>query len=141
MKDEYVDPEFPEMEVQPEEFSESEGNPEPKVWDEEFYGEIPVPDEFQEQMDSEWVESPSDAQDVVSVPEYSPKEVSQTLSQDSGGSLFLPDDDPIQQPPINEPLDPQLVYTRFVPRRLRHLVSERRQPEYHRPAGLYRPGL
>jgi hypothetical protein len=140
MPEEYVDPEFPEMGSQPEEIPESEGNPEPEVFGEEFYEETPLPDEFQEQVGMELVESSPDVQEGFLAFEYPPREAPTVMNQDSGGVLFLPDDDPIRQPVISEPLDPRLVYTRSVPKRLRHLTCERRGAEYHRPAGLYRPG-
>jgi hypothetical protein len=137
MTEEYVDPEFPEMESQPEEISEFEENPESEVWGEEFYEESPLLDEFKEQMDL--IESSPGEQDVLSEQEYPSQAVSTVMSQDSGGVLFLPDDDPIQHPVISEPLDPRLVYTRSVPKRLRHLTCERRGSEYSRPTGIYRP--
>jgi hypothetical protein len=171
MTEEYVDPEFPEMEIQPEEIPESEGNSGLEVWDEGFCGEIPesegnlepevfdeecqeetstpdglddlrekIFDEVREQADSGLIESYSDAQEVFSEQEYPPRAVPTVMTQDSGGVLFLPDDDPIRQPVISEPLDPRLVYTRSVPRRLRHLTCERRGSEYQKPSGLYRPG-
>lgn len=140
MPDEYVDPEFPEMESQPEEIPEFDGNLEIEESDEVFYEEIPIPAELGEQLDLELIESYPDEQDVFSEPEYPPREATKTMNQDSVGVLFLPEDDPIQQPVVPEPLDPRLVYTRSVPRRLRHLTCERRGAEYHKPAGLYRPG-
>jgi len=148
MSDDYVDPEFPEMggfpadeNTDPEGFGQEyeavyEGQPE------ESQGEVPEtgewfspPEEPQEQVQADTQEHP-----VFSAPESPPQEVPQTLSQDSGGVLFEPDDDPLTHPPIVEPLAPQQVYTRFVSKRLRHLVCERRGAEYHKPAGLYRPG-
>ena len=129
MPEEYESQDFPEMETSEEEISA------------EYAEEYAIPDELQEQTNLESIESSSDAQDVFSVPpEYPPKEISRIVSQDSSGTLFLPGDDPIRKPVIAEPLDPHLVYTRRVPKRLRHLTCERRGPEYHRPTGFYRPG-
>jgi|SRR6516165_2954822 hypothetical protein len=128
MNGEYLDPEFPEMEDLPEEPNEPEGNPEPEVFDEEFYEEQDIPDELREQECLELVD------------EYQPREDPQILNEDSEGALFLPDEDPIQQPLITEPLNPHVVYTKFVSKRLRHLTCERRMAEYNRPSGLYRPG-
>jgi hypothetical protein len=140
--EEYVDPEFPEMEYPPEEFYEPEGNPEPEALDggEEFSGEIPIPDELREQADLELIEFSPDASESFPVPESPLRGTPTVLSPDSGGALFLPEDDPIQQPSIAAPLDPYPVYTRAVPRRLRHLTCEQKGSEYHKPAGLYRPG-
>jgi hypothetical protein len=57
-----------------------------------------------------------------------------------GGVLFTTEDDPIQQTLITEALKPPIVNIRLVPRRLLHMALERKQREYPRPAGLYRPG-
>lgn len=137
MTEEHVDPDFPEMESQPEESLESEENQGSEVLEEGFYGEAPIPDELREQVDLELIESSPDG---FLVSEYPPRESPTVMNQDSGGVLFLPGDDPIQQPLISEPLDPRLVYTRSVSKRLRHLTCERRGSEYQRPVGLYRPG-
>ena len=143
MPEEYENQDFPEMEPSGDEMGDLpeeawEDVPNDEVADLQR-GEIDVPDELQEQVDPELVESYSDAQDAIA-PEYPPREAPKAMSQDSGGTLFSPDDDPIQQPLISNPLDPRLVYTRPVPRRLRHLTCERRGAEYNRPSGLYRPG-
>lgn len=132
---EYIDPEFPEMESQPEEIPEPEWDPESEALDEEFYEETPTSDGFEGELER----MESEMQEVSSALEYPPRESPTVISEDSGGVLFLPDDDPIQQPLISEPLDPRLVYTRPVSKRLRHLTCERRGSEYSRPAGVYRP--
>jgi hypothetical protein len=101
----------------------------------------------------ELMESSPDQLIFSEFPEY-PPDVLPPLNQDSGGTLFLPEDDPIQQSggtlflpesdPIQQPpmapLDSDVVYTRSVSKRLLHLVLERRGAEYHKPVGLYRPG-
>jgi len=146
MTGEYVDPEFPEMENQSEEIPEFEEHLEPEVLDEGFYEEAPIPDELREQVDLELIESSPDVEEVSTVKEafaaleYPPRENPTVMSPDSGGVLFLSNDDPLQQPLISNPLDPRLVYTRAVSKRLRHLTCERRGAEYNRPSGLYRPG-
>jgi hypothetical protein len=141
MTEEYADPEFPEMESQPEEFYESEGNPEPEVLEEEFSGEMTIPDELREQVDMELLRSsPEVIYDNFPVSGYPPQEASTNRVPDAGGTLFLPEDDPLQHPLAPVPLDSPPVYTRPVPRRLRHLVCERRGPEYNRPLpGLLQP--
>jgi hypothetical protein len=140
MSDEYVEPEFPEMENPPADW-ENDSNEIGEVFEDEVVdpqgGEVEVSAEIREQVDLELIES-SPISPVFS--EYPPREAPRALSEDSGGTLFLPDDDPIQQPLIANPLDPRLVYTRSVSRRLRHLTCERRGAEYTRPSGLYRPG-
>lgn len=145
MPDEYADSEFPEMEDLPAEWEEIPDESmeafEDEVVDPQG-GEDEVPGEFEEQADlGELIEASPDAQDVSPVlPEYSPEEAPEALSEDSGGALFSPGDDPLRQPLIPSQLDPRLVYRRAVPKRLRHLTCERKGPEYNRPSGLYRPG-
>ena len=119
MAEEYVDPEFPQLDSQPEEiYRDPEGNLEPEVLDEGFVEETIYPHDFEGLVDLGLVESSPDSDEV----------------------LFFPGDDPLRHPVIHELLDPPLVYTRYVSKRLRHLTCERRGPEYVKPSGLYRPG-
>jgi hypothetical protein len=141
MIEEYLDPEFPDMEAYPEEAPEPEGNPEPEVLEEEFSGEMTIPDELREEVDMELLESsPEVIYDNFPVSGYQPQEAATNMVQESGGTLFSPEDDPFQHPLTTDTLDPPPVYTRPVPTRLRHLVCERRGPEYHKPLpGLLQP--
>jgi hypothetical protein len=141
MKDEPVDPEFPEMGDSPVEW---ETDPNEIVDGDEVFedeviapqeGEMEVQDELHGQDNLDSVELPSDETGFSSASlNYPPREAPKTLNEDSGGTLFAPEDDPLRQPLIANSLDPRLVYTGPVPRRLRHLVCERRGPEYSRPS-------